>query len=46
MAMSLAFGLASTTVLALILVPVMYFFLGKTAREQELSAGPGGNCGD
>jgi multidrug efflux pump subunit AcrB len=36
MATSLAFGLATTTVLVLILVPVMYSFLGETAREKHV----------
>jgi len=36
MATSLAFGLATTTVLVLILVPVMYSFLGETAREEHV----------
>lgn len=36
MATALAFGLATTTVLVLILVPVMYSFFGTSAREEEV----------
>ena len=35
MATALAFGLATTTLLVLILVPVMYSFFGTSAREEE-----------
>ena len=35
MATSLAFGLATTTLLVLILVPVMYSFFGTSAREEH-----------
>ncbi|MFO0422875.1 MAG: efflux RND transporter permease subunit [Planctomycetia bacterium] len=35
MATALAFGLATTTVLVLILVPVMYSFFGTSAREEH-----------
>jgi HAE1 family hydrophobic/amphiphilic exporter-1 len=50
MATSLAFGLATTTVLVLILVPVMYSFLGETAREEHVDEyadgfGPGAVAG-
>jgi predicted RND superfamily exporter protein len=36
MATSLAFGLATTTLLVLILVPVMYSFFGESAREEHV----------
>ena len=36
MATSLAFGLAATTLIVLILVPVMYSFFGTSAREEEV----------
>jgi hypothetical protein len=36
MATSLAFGLAMTTLLVLILVPVMYSFFGTSAREEHV----------
>jgi multidrug efflux pump subunit AcrB len=36
MATSLAFGLATTTVLVLVLVPVMYSFFGTSAREEHV----------
>jgi multidrug efflux pump subunit AcrB len=36
MATSMAFGLASTTVLVLILVPVMYSFFGTSARDGQV----------
>ena len=35
MATALAFGLATTTVLVLVLVPVMYSFFGESAREEH-----------
>jgi hypothetical protein len=35
MATALAFGLATTTLLVLILVPVMYSFFGTSAREEH-----------
>lgn len=35
MATSLAFGLATTTLLVLVLVPVMYSFFGTSAREEH-----------
>ena len=35
MATALAFGLALTTLLVLILVPVMYSFFGTSAREED-----------
>jgi hypothetical protein len=48
MATSMAFGLMMTTLLVLILVPVMYSFFGTSAREEhvdEYLAGhaPGGS---
>ena len=48
MATSLAFGLATTTLLVLILVPVMYSFFGTSARddaEHEEDAGSPGHGG-
>jgi HAE1 family hydrophobic/amphiphilic exporter-1 len=36
MATSLAFGLGATTLIVLILVPVMYSFFGTSAREEEV----------
>ena len=36
MATALAFGLAMTTLLVLILVPVMYSFFGTSAREEHV----------
>ena len=36
MATSLAFGLGTTTLLVLILVPVMYSFFGDSAREEDV----------
>jgi HAE1 family hydrophobic/amphiphilic exporter-1 len=36
MATSLAFGLSTTTVLVLILVPVLYSFVGESAREEHV----------
>jgi len=41
MATSMAFGLASTTVLVLILVPVMYSFFGTSARDGHVESEPG-----
>jgi multidrug efflux pump subunit AcrB len=38
MATSMAFGLAATTLLVLILVPVMYSFFGTSARDGHLEA--------
>ena len=38
MATSMAFGLATTTLLVLILVPVMYSFFGTTARDGQVEA--------
>jgi Cu/Ag efflux pump CusA len=35
MATALAFGLATTTLLVLVLVPVMYSFFGTSAREEH-----------
>jgi HAE1 family hydrophobic/amphiphilic exporter-1 len=48
MATALAFGLAMTTLLVLILVPVMYSFFGTSAREEhveEFAAGYAPNSG-
>jgi multidrug efflux pump subunit AcrB len=36
MATALAFGLATTTLLVLVLVPVMYSFFGESAREEHV----------
>ena len=36
MATSMAFGLASTTLIVLILVPVMYSFFGTSARDGHI----------
>jgi hypothetical protein len=36
MATALAFGLAMTTLLVLVLVPVMYSFFGTSAREEHV----------
>ena len=47
-ATALAFGLALTTLLVLILVPVMYSFFGESAREEheeEYIAGHGPSAG-
>jgi multidrug efflux pump subunit AcrB len=47
MATSMAFGLMMTTVLVLILVPVMYSFFGTSAREEhtdEYAEGFGGSA--
>ncbi len=42
MATSLVFGLAATTLIVLVLVPVMYSFFGTSAREAALEDKPAG----